>query len=97
MKVIKLEDDAQHLILVETGDRLFSLSTSQSAIILGDEDESEGEEVKATTIYPDNLEDMETLPFSVTLTACVREFLEDPEWVMAARQRISEKESNKEA
>ena len=96
MKVLKLEEDSNHVIVVEKGDRLFSLDTLQSAIVLGpaqDTEVGEEDQIHATTIYPENLDSFENLPFSVTLTACVREFLEDPEWVMAARQRISEKEA----
>lgn len=96
MKGIKIEPNAKHVIIVEEGDRLFSLVGNQSAVILG-ADKDDSEDIKVTSIFPEDLEEKEIIPFSVTLAACVREFLEDSEWVMAARQRIAEKEANKQA
>ena len=92
MKALPIPENAQHVLLLESGDRFVYLEGGQSAVVL---DYAEGEEgdpgIKVTTHYP-NLEKGEDVPLSVMLTACVKIFLENPEWVLAARQQLIEME-----
>lgn len=95
MKGIQLEGTDKQILIVEAGERVFSLADTQSAIILGDGENSE--EVKVTSVFPNKLEELDAVPFSATLAACVRVFLDDPDWVHQARERITKMEQEKQA
>ena len=86
MKSVKLDGSTEAILIVEKGDRFVVLDENTSAILIDMKDDG-SEEAKLTTLFPENLTE-DTVPFSVTLAACVRVFLDDPEWVQKAHKRI---------
>ena len=95
MKGIKFDENTKAIVIVEKGDRFVVLSPNASAIIIEDS-ENENEGAKITNLFPEELPNTE-LPFSVSLAACVRVFLDDTDWVQQAHKRIEEASKNKEA
>lgn len=94
MKAVKFNENTEALLLVEKGDRIITLNPLQSAILFEESEEEDGKS-KITSVFPENIETMESIPFSVTLAACVRVFLDDPDWVQEAHRRIEENDKNK--
>lgn len=66
-----------------------ALVNEQSAIVIG---EAEGEEkgIEVSVHFP-HLEEGAEVPFPVMMAACVREFLDDPQWIEAAQMRLKAK------
>lgn len=94
MKALTLDENTEAVVIVEKGDRFISLSEDQSAIILEEADDGSGN-AKITSVFPLGIEDSEEIPFSVSLAACIRVFLDDPDWVQEAHRRIEETTKNK--
>ena len=85
MKALEIPSEAQHLILLEKGDRFLRLEGTETAVVISDT-EGDVESVNVVVHFPEPTDD--TVPLSVVLSACVREFLNDPEWVAVAQERI---------
>jgi len=92
MKALKLPLNAEHLIVLENTDRFVFLEPTETAIVVDDGDT----DVKVTVHYP-KLEEDATVPVSVMLAACVKEFLHDPSLVELVQKRIHKKEAGKQA
>lgn len=91
MKAVKLDDKAQHVLILEEDDRLVHLLGNEVAIIL---DQKEGGDIAVNVHFPKLKED-EEVPLNAMLAACVKEFLHDPSLVQQMQDRI--KEANKRA
>ena len=89
MKALKFDENTQAIVVVEKGDRFVALPELSSAIIIEDRENKE-EGAKITNLFPENLPDGD-VPFSVTLAACIRVFLDDPDWVDRAHKILEEK------
>ena len=92
MKVLKLPQNTQHLVLLEEDDRFVQLEGLQTAVVL---DQPEGDDIKVTVHFP-KLADGDDVPLSVLLAACVREFLDDVKLVQEMQSRIQEKQAKKQ-
>ena len=94
MKSVKLDDSTKAILIVEKGDRFVVLDETTSAILIDMKGDG-SDEAKLTTLFPENLTEG-NVPFSVTLAACVRVFLDDAEWVQQAHKRIESMPKDKE-
>ncbi len=90
MKALKLPSEAQHLVILEEGDRFVQLAGKESAVVLDIGDDSD---IKVTVHYP-LLEEGAEVPTNVLLVACVKEFLEDPALVQQVQERMKYKAEN---
>lgn len=93
MKVLKIPQSAQHLILLEKDDRFVQLTNMETAVVL---DQPDNGDIKVVVHYPKLEEGME-VPLNVMLSACVQEFLNDPELVQQMQERLQKKQSHKQA
>lgn len=94
MKALKIPSNAHHIVLLEEGDRFIHLEGLQTAVVI-DEDKDEQGKIQVSVHFPD-VPEGEEIPFPMLLSACVREFLDDPDWVMLAKERLNKKH-NKQA
>ena len=89
MKALKIPSDAHHIVLLEENDRFVHLEGIQTAVVI-DVDAEDKNKIQVSVHFPTVAEE-EEVPFTMLLSACVREFLDDPEWVMAAKERLNTK------
>lgn len=94
MKAIKIDTEASHIVVLEKGDRFVQLVDTQAAVVLANDPEKEGA-IKISLHFPE-MEQGQDVPFPVLLAACVKEFLDDPEWVLAAQERVRKTTEQKE-
>lgn len=103
MKGLKLPETAEHVLILEEGDRFIQLEDEQTAVVI-EEDPKIEKGLKISVFYPE--ENKEKMPFSVLVSLCIQEFLDDDQWVATARERVDaklkaaaekQKEANKEA
>lgn len=88
MKALEIPQNAQHLVLLEEGDRFVQLSGSETAVVLQTDEEND---IKVTVHYP-QLNEGDEVPLNVMLSACVKEFLHDPSLVQQMQDRIKNKQ-----
>lgn len=97
MKALKVEPNVHHVLLLEDGDRFIHLTGDQVAVVLGEDEGKENTlgEVKVSVHFPDIDKEKDLVPFTVSMAAAVKEFLNDPEWVAKAHKRIEERHPTK--
>lgn len=92
MKALEIPESAQHIVLLEKGDRFVQLINDEAAVVISENDDKE---IQVTVHYP-NLEEGQEVPLHVVLTACVREFLYDTEMVKTIQDRLRQKQNKSE-
>lgn len=93
MKALKVQPNVHHVLLLEEGDRFVHLTGEQVAIVLGEDSDTKDTlgALKVSVHFPDIDKENDLVPFTVSMAAAVREFLDDPEWVAKAHKRIENK------
>ena len=89
MKALEIPSDTQHLVLLEKGDRFLALEKEETAVVIGGS--KTDKDINVAVHFP-KLEEGDEVPLSVMMSACVREFLHDPELVKLVQQRIKVKQ-----
>jgi hypothetical protein len=90
MKALKVPENTAHILLVEEADRLIYLENDQTAIVLGTDQDKDGE-LRVSIHFP-MLDEDQPAGLPMILAAACRVFLNDPEWVEAARLRMEEQQ-----